>query len=172
MMDAHVVDTNVIAVANRRHDGVSPACVANCAQALLKIKNEGKIALDDARKILSEYHGYAKPKNAQPEPGDAFMKWLLQNIANKDRCDLITITDHAQRGFESFPDDDRLNEFDPSDRKFVAVAAAHPGRPPILQAADCKWLNWVAALLDHNIAVTLVCDADIRRFHQNKFGGA
>jgi hypothetical protein len=159
-------------VLHRRHDGVSPACVANCAQALLKIKNEGKIALDDARQILSEYHGYAKPKNAQPEPGDAFMKWLLQNIANKDRCDLITIADHAQRGFESFPDDDRLNEFDPSDRKFVAVAAAHPGRPPILQAADCKWLNWVAALLDHNIAVTLVCDADIRRFYQNKFGGA
>lgn len=171
-MNAHVVDTNVIAVANRRHDDVSPACVTHCAQALLAIKNEGRIALDEARKIIREYQGYAKPKNVQTEPGDAFMKWLLQNMANKERCDLIKLVDHAQRGFESFPDDERLSEFDPSDRMFVAVAAAHPERPPILQATDCKWLNWMEALQDHNIGVTLVCDADIRRFHQNKFGGA
>jgi hypothetical protein len=68
----------------------------------------------------------------------------------------------------SFPDDPDLAQFDPSDRKFVAVAAAHPERPPILQAADSKWLAWEKPLRRHDITVEFLCPDDIERFQANK----
>ena len=97
-----------------------------------------------------------------------FIKWILQNRANSARCNLVRIEPHDGRGFESFPDEPRLSAFDGADRKFVAVSAAHAEHPPILQATDSKWLDWLEALKDHGIEVLLLCDDDIRRFHANK----
>ena len=160
----HVIDTNVIAVANQLHDNVCADCVTSCVTILLDIQRSGRVAIDSSWEILREYLGYADP-NRQKEVGDVFVKWLLQNRANVARCDEVVISAHAGRGYQSFPNDVRLVPFDPSDRKFVAVAAACPSRPPILQATDSKWLDWLDALLDHGIHVVLVCEADIRRFH-------
>ncbi len=136
-----IVDTNVVLVANGQHEDVSPTCTAACALRLQSIMGSGRIALDDAYRILSEYQNKTQPKKAN-RPGDAFVKWALQNNANTDRCDLIPIREHARRGFAEFPEDERLADFDPADRKFVAVAAAHQEHPPIVQAADSKWLGW------------------------------
>lgn len=63
-----------------------------------------------------------------------------------------------------------LINFDAPDRKFVAVSAAHPDRPPIAQAADSKWLDWAPALQRHGIQVEFLCLVDIQRFHDKKFG--
>lgn len=162
-----IVDTNVVLVANGQHEDVSPACMATCALRLQTIMNSGRIALDDAYQILVEYQNKTQPKTAN-RPGDAFVKWALQNKANAAKCDLVPITPHADRGFAEFPDDDRLVNFDPPDRKFVAVAAAHPEHPPILQAADSKWLDWSGPLEEHGISVDFLCPEDIERFHENK----
>jgi len=77
---------------------------------------------------------------------------------------------HDKRGFESFPDDPDLINFDLPDRIFVAVASAHSNKPPISQAADSKWLDWVPALKRHGIEVKFLCPTDIQKFHQSKFG--
>ncbi len=164
-----VVDTNVIAVANKRHDGVCAACIESCVRQLLDIQRSGRVAIDADWEILGEYSAYAEP-NHQKEVGDAFLKWLLVNKANTDRCHQVAIVAHDTRGFESFPEDPRLAAFDANDRKFVAVSAAHAERPPILQATDSKWLNWVDALREHGVEVELVCEEDIRRFHTNHGG--
>lgn len=164
-----VVDTNVILVANGQHKDVSPDCEADCALKLQSIMLDDRIALDDAFEILLEYQNKTQPKTGN-RPGDAFVKWALKNNANTKRCDLVVLRRHPKRHFESFPDDARLANFDPPDRKFVAVAAAHEERPPILQAADSKWLDWEPALTDHGITVEFLCPADIQRFHKNKFG--
>jgi hypothetical protein len=81
----------------------------------------------------------------------------------------VPLQKHHERGFTNFPDDTELANFDEPDRKFVAVAAAHPKHPPILQAADSKWLDWEAALNRHCVEVDFICKADIQRFHQRKF---
>jgi len=164
-----IIDTNVVLVANGQHDDVGSTCVAACAMKLQSVMIDGRIALDDAFEILNEYQNKTRP-NTGNRPGDAFLKWLLRNNRNKNRCDLVTISPHPERQYESFPDDERLSNFDPPDRKFVAVAAAHPDHPPISQAADSKWLDWKPALKDHGIAVDFLCPEDIRRFHENKFG--
>lgn len=164
-----IIDTNVVLVANGQHEEVGPDCVASCVLRLQSIMKNQRIALDDAFEILQEYQNKTQPKTAN-RPGDAFVKWALQNRSNIKRCDLVALVPHDERGYESFPEDDRLANFDPPDRKFVAVAAAHPVQPPILQATDSKWLNWHEALKDHGVSVEFLCPEDIQRFHSNKFG--
>ncbi|MCX6879368.1 MAG: hypothetical protein NTW21_37030 [Verrucomicrobia bacterium] len=164
-----VVDTNVILVANGQHQDISPACVVACALKLQSIMTGGRIALDQGFEILLEYQNKTTPKKNN-RPGDAFVKWALQNNANSRLCDLVPLEPHPERRYKSFPDDARLANFDPPDRKFVAVAAAHEKRPPILQAADSKWLGWTPSLEEHGITVDFLCPADIQRFHDIKFG--
>jgi len=162
-----VVDTNVVLVANGQHPDVSHACVATCALRLQAVMQEGRLALDDGFRILTEYQNKTTPKTGN-RPGDAFVKWALQNNANPHRVDSVKLQDHAGRGFVSFPEDLGLESFDRSDRKFVAVAGAHPKKPPILQAADSKWLDWERALAGHGIIVEFLCPDDIARFQANK----
>jgi hypothetical protein len=162
-----VVDTNVILVANRQHAHVSETCIVSCAQKLQAIRTDGRVAIDDGYRILQEYQNNTAPR-AGKGAGDIFLKWLLRNNANTARCDQVKLVEHAEREFESFPDEVRLAGFDRSDRKFVAVAAAHPARPPIAQAADSKWIGWAEALRDHGVTVDFLCPADIQGFDEKK----
>lgn len=168
-MTVAVVDTNVILVANRQHGDVTGECVTACTLRLQEIMQRGKLVLDDQFLILMEYQHKTQPKRGN-RPGDAFVKWALRNRVNGKHVDSISLQLDDVRGFESFPDDEGLKNFDDPDRKFVAVAHAHPARPPILQAADSKWLDWSHALERHNVKVEFLCKADIERFHKNKFG--
>lgn len=128
-----------------------------------------KLVIDDSFLILKEYLNKTTPKTGN-RPGDAFVKWALQNHANTNRVDCVALQQHPTRLFEAFPDESELDKFDPPDRKFVAVAAAHPECPPILQAADSKWLLWQAALNRHGVTVDFLCPDDIKRFHEQKTG--
>lgn len=168
-MSVKVIDTNVILVANGQHLDVSPVCVTNCALALQSMMKSGKLALDEGFQILLEYQNKTQPKKGN-RPGDAFVKWALNNRCNSKHIELVPLLKHNERGFESFPDDPDLVNFDAPDRKFVAVSRAHPKKPPISQAADSKWLDWAPALKRHGIEVDFLCMTDIQQFHKNKFG--
>jgi hypothetical protein len=163
-----VVDTNVVLVANGQHADVSPECVKNCALVLEKIMKSGRLVLDDGFRILLEYQNKTQPKKGN-RPGDAFVKWALNNKCNVKWVDQVTLVEHDERGFESFPHDADLVNFDDPDRKFVSVSGAHPNKPSIAQAADSKWLDWAPALKRHGIKVDFICKSDIQRFHDNKF---
>ena len=164
-----VIDTNVLLVANGQHPAVGAACVAKCSRRLSEIMNGDRVAIDDRHEILREYKNKTAHKAAK-RPGDAFLKWLLRNTTNLQRCDQVHLTIHAGRGYESFPDDPKLVNFDPPDRKFVAVAAGHSEKPPILQAADSKWVDWSVHLARHGVSVEFLCKDDILRFRQKKVG--
>ena len=168
-MSVVVVDTNVVLVANGQHADVSPECVKTCALALQGLMRSGRLALDEGFLILREYQNKTQPKKGN-RPGDAFIKWALQNRCNAKWVDQVTVVEHDERGFESFPADPDLANFDAPDRKFVAVSGAHRDKPSIAQAADSKWLGWAPALQRHGIGVTFLCLADIQRFHAKKFG--
>ncbi|WP_089724850.1 hypothetical protein [Candidatus Thiosymbion oneisti] len=162
-----VVDTNLLLIARGRHEDISPGCVKICILRLTEIQKKECVALDDGYRILSEYLHKTNPKGGK-DPGQVFLKWLLRNQNNRKRCRRVRVTEHSQQGFESFPDDPDLTEFDPADRKFVAVAAACPEVPPILQAADSKWWTWAEALARHGVRVEFLCPEDIKRFHARK----
>lgn len=167
-MAAIVIDTNVLLVANGDHDGVGPHCVRECIQHLLEIRASGPVVLDDGRRILQEYLANF-PAKKQAGVGVAFMKWLLQNSANAAIVHQVHIDEIAPKEFAQFPDQTLQAAFDPSDRKFVATAAAHADTPPILQAADCKWVAWWQQLKVHGIVVQFPCPIDIKGFYGNKF---
>ena len=56
----------------------------------------------------------------------------------------------------------------PSDRKFFAASNAHPGKPPILEAADSKWLGWEEQLEQHGIKVEVLCRAELEAIRKRK----
>lgn len=163
-----VVDTNVLLVANEQHDGVSPACVAECVRRLQEMQQGGVVVIDDGYRILTEYRKKTEANSAK-RVGDVFLKWLFRHQANAQRVHRVRITETGADVFSEFPDPGLQGRFDASDRKFVAVAHAHAERPPIWQAADCKWLDWWPELAVHGVTVEFLCPEDVCRFYAGKF---
>lgn len=163
-----VIDTNVLLVANGTHDEVSPKCRETCVNALLARQRSGMVVIDDGYRILGEYGNRTYP-NQPKGVGDAFLKWLLQNQYNTSRVCRVPITETEPDRFEEFPEPLLEERFDPPDRKFAAVASAHPAKPPIWQAADSKWLDWWPQLEARGISVDFLCPADAAKFHARKF---
>ena len=170
-MPRAVVDTNVLLVANDDHEGVSEECIIGCIEAIDEIRRRGVVVIDDSWKLLEEYLHKLDPNKGQPEPGDAFLKWLLQRQANPKHVAQVSVTESAAGWFEEFPNHELQKVFDPPDRKFIAVAAADDGNSQVLQAADCKWLSWWPQLAEAGIRFRFVCPEDVKRFYRGKFDG-
>ena len=122
-----VVDTNVAVVANGYSKQASSDCVETCAKRLEDItRGEVKLVLDDKWIILGEYMRNLRSNGV--DVGDRFLGWILRNWENPERCDLVSITpiNNSENEFQEFPTDSALNGFDRDDRKFIAVALAHP----------------------------------------------
>jgi hypothetical protein len=83
----------------------------------------------------------------------------------------INSTNPEKTMFAEFPGDVALaSSFDPADRKFVAVASVHPEQPPILEAADRKWLGWETDLLRHGIRLEILCRCELAAIRNRKLG--
>lgn len=169
-MDEVVIDTNVLLVANGNHADVSPACVTSCVKRLTQARENAVIVVDNGYRILSEYRKKLDPNGAKGV-GGAFLKWLLQQQDNPCRVHQVALTDHGEDQFNEFPDPALETAFDPPDRKFAAVAHAHPSKPPVWQAADCKWLSWWQALAQAGVRVEFLCPVDVCAFYAKKFPG-
>ncbi|NEX19064.1 hypothetical protein G3480_01840 [Thiorhodococcus mannitoliphagus] len=167
-MSPVVIDTNVLLIANGSHQDVSPQCRAECIMRLQARQQSGVVVIDDAFRILKEYQHKTKP-NQPKGVGDVFLKWLLQNAANGKRVHLVAITETAPHEFSEFPDPGLQPQFDAPDRKFAAVANAHPDKPIVWQGADCKWLNWWHQLHAQGVKVEFLCPTDVSRFYAAKF---
>lgn len=145
------MDTNVGVVANERDSHASPDCVIACVDALEQITaGRARLVLDDGWEILSEYLRHLS-SSGQPGPGDAFVKWALNNLANPDRCERVPLD------LQAFPEDPDLAAFDRSDRKFVVLALASDSRPPIWNAVDSDWWRFREALGRAGVEVTFLC---------------
>jgi hypothetical protein len=168
-----VVDTNVLLFADRMSTAetspVDDECITACVKALHEITLRGRLALDQSRLILEEY-GKKLPHPKQPSVGSEFFLWVQRHQAQPTHCVTVPISPSGSdpTSFAEFPDHPELTRFDRDDRKFVAVAAAHPARPPILQAADGKWWGWRQALNDCGVAVVFLCEPLVRPEQKRK----
>jgi hypothetical protein len=163
-----VIDTNVLLVANGAHEHASEQCMATCIERLEAARSGHLVVIDDGHRILGEY-GNKLQANQAKGVGDAFLKWLLQNSSNPRKVAQVSITDLVDESFAEFPEPPPQCDFDPPDRKFVAVSNAHPSKPRIWQATDCKWLDWWQALAEKEIHVDFICAADVCGFYRTKF---
>jgi len=153
-----VIDTNVLIVANYRESPqASPKCVISCIKWLDRCKKSGVLVIDNNRLIIREYEKKVNP-SGQPGVGDAFLKWILTNQSNPKHCEQVQITQIAEHKFAEFPKSKSLEKFDPSDRKFIAVALSHQQKPIIAIAIDRGWNRHQKQLSVYDIQIEFLCD--------------
>ncbi len=164
-----VVDTNVLIAANGTDAEWKPIA-ANCADRLQAVMKDNIVCTDSLGLILGEY-GRKLPSLSRSGFGDMFYLWLAKHRFNAKHCQAVELTPN-ESGFEQFPDvtEDIVSIIDPSDRKFIAVAYAHPKKPPILQATDSKWIGWKDGLAMAGITIDFVDEAFLRPYYEKKMG--
>lgn len=168
-----IVDTNVPKTANYALDPAKipeelKPCVLACVEAVEHVVNRRCLVIDAGNEIFDEYRRQLSLKG-QPGVGDHFMKWVHDNQWNLPHADRVAITRNGS-SYDEFPSHPDLTHFDNSDRKFIAVANAHPAKPPILQATDSKWWGWSDALALAGITVCFLCPDYSKRKFQEKMG--
>lgn len=154
-----VIDTNVPVTANL---STNPAnipielakCALECVKVIESILKNGGLVIDSKDDIYDEYRRNLS-MSGQPGIGDSFLKWVHTNRWSFPDCDRVAITCNVN-GYEEFPSHIDLINFDPSDKKFIAVANAHLNKPPIIEATDSKWWIWKDALKESGIEVVFL----------------
>lgn len=162
---AVVVDTNVPIIASTPRTGISDerrpdtVCVPACIRQLQEIRQGEILCIDSAWRILREYETQLSHLSPQ-SVGAQFLRWLLQRRTNRRFCETVDIKPRGSDGydFEEFPDSEDLTKFDPSDRKFVAVALASQFNPTIVYAADRGWPRHRTALEANGVKIQALCD--------------
>ena len=151
-MTDFVVDTNVAIAANGRNTHANNDCRLACIETLETICREDTIILDNAHLIFDEYRESLSFAGA-PGVGDAFFKHVFTHMyaGIRVRQVAITVSNDEQRGFEELPN----NEFDPSDRKFLAVAVV--AKADILNATDSDWREHETLTCDLGVRVRQLC---------------
>ena len=151
-----VVDTNVLIIANHRVEiHADMECQLTCVETLESLVAQGVVAIDDRHGsdcILAEYGRYVN-RSGGPGVGDAFYKHVLdtQWMGRQVLRVPVTPSQNDRRGFEELPD----NDFDPSDRKFLAVAAV--ARATVLNATDSDWGEQATLMDTLGIEVRQLC---------------
>ena len=159
-MKPFVVDTNVAVVANGDAEHADDACLLACANRLNSLVENEVIAIDCGGLILDEYRRHLNEWREQrrdrrgprgPSVGDVFFKHVFYNQGNCDRVRRFRVTENDRGGFEGLPD----NAFDPSDRKFLAVAVE--AKAVVLNAVDSDWTEHETLMEDLNVEVIQLC---------------
>ena len=146
LANKYLLDTNVMYTADKHPVAESGEReeLSRCAEMsfqLIKnvIQTKEGLVLDDGWEILGEY---AKNVDQWKPSGiaRAFFIWLHNNRLKFPSEDRVHITP-SENGYAEFPDLEEFTNFDPSDKKFVAVAYAHAAnpKPTIYVSDDSKW---------------------------------
>lgn len=166
-----IVDTNVPKTANlatqpNPDSDVSDECVLACIEAVEHVIKKRGLIIDTGDEIFDEYRQQLSMRG-QPGVGDRFIKWVHDNRWSLPDSDRVAISRNGD-SYDQFPAHNGLKNFDRSDRKFVAVANAHPEKPPILQATDSKWWGWKDTLAKVGITVHFLCPEYVKAKYAKK----
>lgn len=145
-----VIDSNVAIVANGRSPQASIDCELACIQ-LLECCDQLSICLDQTSLIMDEYAKHLSYAG-NPGVGDMFFKYLHDNQYAQKNIALVTITQiDDERGFAELP----VNNFDRSDRKFLATAVSAGAQ--VVNATDSDWAEQQELMNQLKIAVQQLC---------------
>lgn len=163
-MSRWVVDTNVPIVANGPRDANDrhrPAvdCRIAAVTFLREVLNSGTVLVDLAGDIQAEYRKHLRP-SGQPGVGDRFYLEVLRSAPR--RICRIDLPRRPDGEYLDLPEALIASDFDPSDRKFAALAKrAHA---PVVNATDSDWLEHIAILNESGIKVRFVCGCDRQKW--------
>jgi hypothetical protein len=124
---------------------------------LIDLLRSGKVLLDFAGEIQAEYRTYLRP-SGQPGVGDCFYQVVLNSAPRQiERIDLPKRDDGE---FADLPQALIDANFDPSDRKFAALARRN--QVPVANATDSDWLDHRVTLNKVGIEVAFLCGCNKR----------
>lgn len=163
-MSRFVVDTNVAIVANGQADPEGERiptvdCRAAAVRFLLKAVDRGKILVDSDGEIQREYRRHLNPRG-QPGVGDRFYQVILHSAPHL--IERINLPKLANGEYSDIPTSLIDAGFDPSDRKFAALARQQ--RVPVINATDSDWLEHAVLLAAEEISVRNLCGCDAERW--------
>ncbi|MBN1285146.1 MAG: hypothetical protein JXB47_07100 [Anaerolineae bacterium] len=160
MLGEVVIDANVWVVAD--YDIVSLddiellICASACRQRLECLRSDTQLLIvDDKYHIMSEYRRYVSNKR-KPHFENNLASELLNELEQRGRIFPVPV-DFDADGYALLPPELGLQNFDPSDRKFVAVALARNPRSPIYNATDPDWSEHVEAIAAAGLTVIELC---------------
>lgn len=156
-MADYVVDTNVWVWVDKVEED------EQCTQQSLAwieafIYSQERIVVDEQWLILNEYR-----KNIlKGGLAEGYLKILYANLVS--RAVMVPLELDAD-GYALVPSS--LEPLDRSDRKFAAVALAHPDHPPIVNARDSDWEAVSPALAAYGIAIIQLCPEYLRKHRKD-----
>jgi len=156
-----VVDTNVAIIANGRPDPddqrpPSIQCRIATVTFLSQLLKNGKILLDVEGAIQAEYRNHLNPAGA-PGVGDRFYLEVLHSAPNLvERVDLPKRHDGE---YEDLPQALIDVGFDPSDRKFAALACKEG--VAVHNATDSDWIEHSITLETTGVQVENLCGCEV-----------
>lgn len=159
-MTRFVVDANVPIVANGSpdpHDARPPSvdCRIAAVTFIRDVVETGRVLVDAAGEIQAEYRRHLRP-SGQPGVGDRFYQVVLHSAPHLiERCELPKREDGE---YSDLPQPLIDAGFDPSDRKFAALARRE--QAPVVNATDSDWLHARALLESNGIRITFLCGCD------------
>ena len=167
-----IIDANVILLAGTHISKITYDQV-DCWKACIDFIHEmvcpeNMFVVDDRWRILKEYIDNSKSINGYPNNSSNFVQYIL---TNQGKClEEFPLNEVAPKVFEPYPKEEALVCFDPSDRKYIALAYAHSEHPPIVEAADSKWWGIQEALRSNGMDVMFVDKEYIRKKYEEKMG--
>ena len=168
-MTDRIVDTNVPLVASGANCDASPECQRKSVDAIKDVLDERtRLVIDDKWLILREYMNKLN-SSGQPRIGDEFLKWVLTNRSNTDRCLQVEIQCDQTGEPLGFPHTQELHSFDRSDRKFAVTALEYiarnsPQKAPVLNATDSDWWHHRNPLAEAGIEIEFLCQDEILKW--------
>lgn len=154
-MNEYVIDTNVPIVANGHNDGGKQPCYDCQESAINFLINVNKLyvtLVDLGGEIVEEYRRYLNP-SGQPGVGDRFYFNLIQ--CSPERVRYVDIPKGEDNEYLDLPDVIRQSKFDPSDRKFAALA--RKCNASVVNATDSDWLECKAMIEGAGILILFLC---------------
>ncbi|WP_096287333.1 hypothetical protein [Mycobacterium ahvazicum] len=133
----------------------SLSCREAAIDFLIEVTRSHQVLVDLARDIQAEY-AHKLNSDGEPGVGDRFYFQILMN--GPMRVERIDLPRSADGSYADFPVDPELERFDPSDRKFAALARRM--RAPVVNTTDSDWLHHRDPLARNGIAVLFLCGCD------------
>lgn len=151
-MMVYVLDTNVAVAANGRDTHADISCQLACVKRIRTLIDEGILGIDDKGLIVQEYADRLNFSGA-PGVGDVFFRYVFDQQYREDRIRRVAVhpSSDAGRGFEELP----ANDFDSSDRKFLAVAVVADA--VVLNATDSDWKEHAGLMDELGVHVEQLC---------------
>jgi hypothetical protein len=161
-----VVDTNVAIVANGRpnEEGAQNPTI-ECRRAsvtlLTRLVKDGQVLLDLAGEIQAEYRRHLHPSGA-PGVGDRFYQEVLRS--SPLIVERVYLPRRPDGEYVDVPQTVIECGFDPSDRKFVALA--HRENVPVFISTDTDYVEHQVVLSASGIQVSYLCGCDPARWFE------